>query len=44
MAYDHALADRIRERLGDHPALVERQMFGGIGVMVAGKHGGWGGR
>ncbi len=36
MAYDAALADRIRARLGDHPALVERQMFGGIGFMVGG--------
>jgi hypothetical protein len=36
MAYDQALADRIRAELGDHPALTERQMFGGIGFMVGG--------
>jgi TfoX/Sxy family transcriptional regulator of competence genes len=36
MAYDHALADRIRAELGDHPALTDRQMFGGIGFMVGG--------
>ena len=36
MAYDAALADRIRARLGDHPALTEREMFGGIGFLVGG--------
>ena len=36
MAYDEALADRIRNEIGDHPALTERQMFGGIGFMVGG--------
>ncbi len=36
MAYDHALADRIRDRLGEHPALAERQMFGGIAFMIGG--------
>jgi hypothetical protein len=36
MAYDLALAERIRAELGEHPALTERQMFGGIGFMVGG--------
>jgi TfoX/Sxy family transcriptional regulator of competence genes len=36
MAYDHALADRIRAELGDHPALSEREMFGGIAFLVGG--------
>jgi hypothetical protein len=36
MAYDHDLADRIRAELGEHPAMTERQMFGGIGFMVGG--------
>jgi hypothetical protein len=36
MAYDLALAERIRAELGEHPAMTERQMFGGIGFMVGG--------
>lgn len=36
MAYDHALADRVRAEIGDHPALTEREMFGGIGFMIGG--------
>ena len=36
MAYDPALADEIRARIGDHPGLVEKQMFGGIGFMING--------
>ena len=36
MAYDHALADEIRARIGDHPGLGERQMFGGIAFMING--------
>jgi hypothetical protein len=36
MAYDHALANRIRAEIGNHPALSEREMFGGIGFMVGG--------
>jgi len=36
MAYDEALAVRIRERIGDHPALSERKMFGGIAFMIGG--------
>ena len=36
MAYDEALADRVRERLGGEPALTERKMFGGIAWMLHG--------
>ena len=36
MAFDLALADRIRSRLGDHPAVVEKEMFGGIAFLVGG--------
>lgn len=36
MAYDEALATRIRSRIGAHPALTEREMFGGIAFMIGG--------
>jgi TfoX/Sxy family transcriptional regulator of competence genes len=36
MAYDEALADRIREVLAPREAVTERKMFGGIGFMVGG--------
>ena len=36
MAYDHDLADDIRAHIGDHPALSEREMFGGIAFMIGG--------
>lgn len=36
MAYDEALADRVRERLGDNPEISERKMFGGIAFMLSG--------
>lgn len=36
MAYDKALADRIRKALGRQPALTEKEMFGGIGFMIRG--------
>lgn len=36
MAYDEALADRIRGTIGDHPALSERKMFGGLAFLVGG--------
>ena len=36
MAYDEALADRVRERLAGEAALTERKMFGGIAWMLAG--------
>ena len=37
MAYDEALADRIRDLLGNEPTLTEKKMFGGLGFMVGGK-------
>jgi TfoX/Sxy family transcriptional regulator of competence genes len=37
MAYDEALADRIRTALRDRADVAERKMFGGIAFMVAGK-------
>jgi hypothetical protein len=36
MAYDQRLADDIRARIGDHPGLTEKQMFGGIAFMAHG--------
>ena len=36
MAYDEALASRVREALGDNPGISERQMFGGIAFMLSG--------
>jgi TfoX/Sxy family transcriptional regulator of competence genes len=41
VAYDEALADRIRELINADPdtdliALTERKMFGGLGFMIAG--------
>src|SRR4051794_41928565 len=36
MAYDEALAGRIRELLGDEPALTEQKMFGGLAFLVGG--------
>lgn len=36
MAYDEALADDIRARIGGRPDLVEKKMFGGIAFMVSG--------
>ncbi len=36
MPYSEELAQRIRDEIGDHPALVERQMFGGIAFMIHG--------
>jgi len=36
MAFDDALAERVREVLGDAPDVVARRMFGGIAFMVAG--------
>ncbi|MEX2447817.1 MAG: TfoX/Sxy family protein [Solirubrobacterales bacterium] len=37
MAFDEALADRVRELLGAREELSERKMFGGIAFMVGGK-------
>ena len=36
MAYDEALADRIRDVLAAHSDLSEKKMFGGIAFMLAG--------
>ena len=36
MAYDEALARRIRELLADEPNVVERRMFGGLAFLVDG--------
>ncbi|HEY2716088.1 MAG TPA: TfoX/Sxy family protein [Solirubrobacterales bacterium] len=36
MAFDEALADRVREILGARAELSERRMFGGIAFMLAG--------
>jgi TfoX/Sxy family transcriptional regulator of competence genes len=36
MAYDEALAERIRQVLAGEPDVTERKMFGGIAFMVGG--------
>lgn len=36
MAYDLALADRIRKLLAKHEAVTEKKMFGGVGFLVNG--------
>ena len=36
MAYDHALAERIRAALPGIPGITEKKMFGGIAFMVDG--------
>jgi TfoX/Sxy family transcriptional regulator of competence genes len=36
MAYDQDLAQRIRARLGSHPGLQEKKMFGGIAFLIQG--------
>ena len=36
MAYDEGLAQRLREVLGDRPDMLEKKMFGGVGVMLDG--------
>ena len=36
MAFDEALADRVREALGARDGVGERKMFGGIAFMVGG--------
>ena len=36
MAYDEALAQRIRDLLNGEPGLTSRKMFGGLGFMVEG--------
>lgn len=37
MSYDHALAERIRRRIGDRPDLIETQMFGGLAFLIHGR-------
>ena len=36
MAYDEALAERIRALTDDEPGLTEKQMFGGLAFLVGG--------
>jgi TfoX/Sxy family transcriptional regulator of competence genes len=36
MAYDEELAQRIRELVGDQPALTEQKMFGGLAFLIGG--------
>lgn len=36
MAYNTGIADDIRARIGSHPGLTEREMFGGIAFMING--------
>ena len=36
MAYDEALARRIRELVADEPGLTEQKMFGGLAFLVGG--------
>lgn len=36
MPYDRDLADAIRARIGNHPALREKEMFGGIAFLIGG--------
>jgi TfoX N-terminal domain len=36
MAHDEGLAQRVREAVGDHPALQEKRMFGGVGFLIGG--------
>jgi TfoX/Sxy family transcriptional regulator of competence genes len=36
VAYDDELAARIRELVGDQPALTEKKMFGGLAFLIGG--------
>jgi TfoX/Sxy family transcriptional regulator of competence genes len=36
VAYDEALADRVRELVGDETSLTEKKMFGGLAFLVGG--------
>jgi TfoX/Sxy family transcriptional regulator of competence genes len=36
MAYDHDLANRVREQLAEQDAVTEQEMFGGIAFLLAG--------
>src|ERR1700759_3323066 len=37
MAYDEALAQRIRDIIGPDPRLTEQKMFGGLSFLIAGR-------
>jgi hypothetical protein len=37
MAYDHELADRIRQALGSRAEVTEKRMFGGLAFLLDGK-------
>ncbi len=37
MAYDEALAERVRRMLSEHQGLTEKKMFGGISYLLGGK-------
>ena len=37
MAYDHGLAQRVREAVGPRPGVSEKAMFGGLAFLVDGK-------
>jgi TfoX/Sxy family transcriptional regulator of competence genes len=36
MAYDEALAERIREQLAEHGDVTEKKMFGGLAFLIGG--------
>jgi TfoX/Sxy family transcriptional regulator of competence genes len=36
VAYDEDLAERIRELVGDEPAMTEQKMFGGLAFLIGG--------
>ena len=36
MAYDTALASRVRDLLGENPEITEREIFGGIAFLLSG--------
>lgn len=36
MAFDEALAARVRDHFGDNPGIVEKKMFGGVAYMLNG--------
>lgn len=36
MAYDEKLAQRVRDLVGEHPALEEKHMFGGLAFLIGG--------
>ena len=37
MSFDETLAERLRERLADDPAVTSRKMFGGLAFLVGGR-------